>query len=67
MKTTIQFIALVLILALSSCQKGTSENSSAYFEKTNDSIQNGGVKVIPITTSKGILRFGPSASETILK
>ena len=56
MKTTIQFIALVLILALSSCQKGTSENSSAYFEKTNDSIQNGGVKVIPITTSKGIFK-----------
>ena len=56
MKTTIQFIALVLILALSSCQKGNSENSSAYFEKTNDSIQNGGVKVIPITTSKGIFK-----------
>jgi proline iminopeptidase len=53
MKTTIQLIALVLILALSSCQKGTSENSSAYFEKTIDSIQNGGVKVIPVTTSKG--------------
>jgi proline iminopeptidase len=53
MKTTIQLIALVLFFALSSCQKGTSENASAYFQKTNDSIQNGGVKVIPITTSKG--------------
>ena len=36
-----------------SCQKGTSDNSSVYFEKTKDSIQNGGVKVIPITTTKG--------------
>jgi proline iminopeptidase len=53
MKTKIQLIALVLFFALSSCQKGTSENASAYFQKTNDSIQNGGVKVIPITTSKG--------------
>ena len=50
---TIQLIALVLILSLAACQKGTTENSAVYFEKTKDSIQNGGVKVIPITTSKG--------------
>ena len=50
---TIQLIALVLILSLAACQKGTTENSVVYFEKTTDSIQNGGVKVIPITTSKG--------------
>ncbi|MEN9655859.1 MAG: hypothetical protein RL311_791 [Bacteroidota bacterium] len=48
---TILFISIVLILG--SCQKGTTENQTAYFEKSKDSIQNGGIKVIPITTSKG--------------
>lgn len=50
---TIQLIALVLILSLVACQKGSTENSSVYFEKTKDSIQNGGIKIIPISTPKG--------------
>ena len=53
MKTIATFFLVVLLSFLVSCQKSVSENSSVYFEKSNDSIQNGGVKVIPITTSKG--------------
>ena len=50
---TIQLIALVLVLSLVACQKGSTENSSVYFEKAKDSIQNGGIKIIPISTPKG--------------
>ena len=53
MKTSAKIILVVLLSFFVSCQKSTTENSSVYFEKTKDSIQNGGVKVIPITTSKG--------------
>jgi proline iminopeptidase len=53
MKTFATFFLVVLLSFFVSCQKNVSENSSVYFEKSNDSIQNGGVKVIPITTSKG--------------
>lgn len=53
MKTFATFFLVVLLSFFVSCQKSVSENSSVYFEKSNDSIQNGGVKVIPITTSKG--------------
>ena len=53
MKTFATFFLVVLLSFFVSCQKIVSENSSVYFEKSNDSIQNGGVKVIPITTSKG--------------
>lgn len=53
MKTSAKIILVVLLSFFVSCQKSTTENSSEYFEKTKDSIQNGGVKVIPITTSKG--------------
>lgn len=53
MKTIATFFLVVLLSFFVSCQKIVSENSSVYFEKSNDSIQNGGVKVIPITTSKG--------------
>jgi proline iminopeptidase len=56
MKTTIQFIAILLITLVTSCQKETTQNQSVYFEKSKDSIQNGGVKVIPITTSKGTFK-----------
>ena len=49
----LHFFLVVLLSFFVSCQKSVSENSSVYFEKSNDSIQNGGVKVIPITTSKG--------------
>lgn len=53
MKTFATFFLVVILSFFVSCQKSVSENSSVYFEKSNDSIQNGGVKVIPITTSKG--------------
>lgn len=49
--TKVLFILLVSLCV--SCQKNTTENQSTYFEKSKDSIQNGGIKVIPIKTSKG--------------
>ena len=54
MKTSAKIILVVLLSFFVSCQKSATENSSVYFERSNDSIQNGGVKVIPITNSKGI-------------
>jgi proline iminopeptidase len=53
MKIISKIILVVLLSFFASCQKGTIENASTYFEKTKDSIQNGGVKLIPITTPKG--------------
>ena len=53
MKKITAIIGMIMLFFFVSCQKGTSDNSSVYFEKTKDSIQNGGVKVIPITTTKG--------------
>ena len=53
MKKITAIIGIIMLSFFVSCQKGTSDNSSVYFEKTKDSIQNGGVKVIPITTTKG--------------
>jgi proline iminopeptidase len=53
MKKITAIIGMIMLSFFVSCQKGTSDNSSVYFEKTKDSIQNGGVKVIPITTTKG--------------
>ena len=53
MKTFAKLILVITITFFVSCQKGTTDTPSVYFEKTADSIQNGGVKVIPIITSKG--------------
>lgn len=53
MKTFATFFLVLLISLIVSCQKKATDIQNAYFEKSNDSIQNGGVKVIPITTSKG--------------
>ena len=53
MKKITTIIGIIMLSFFVSCQKGTSDNSSVYFEKSKDSIQNGGVKVIPITTTKG--------------
>ena len=53
MKTIAKIIMIVTIACIVSCQKATTDNQSTYFEKTKDSIQNGGIQVIPITTSKG--------------
>lgn len=53
MKVKIKVLLVLLISLIVSCQKKATNIQNAYFEKSNDSIQNGGVKVIPITTSKG--------------
>lgn len=53
MKITLKVLFILLVSFLASCKKESTENSPVYFEKTTDSIQTGGVKVIPITTSKG--------------
>ena len=37
----------------SRCQQPVVNDKDEYFKKTEDSIQNGGIKVIPITTPKG--------------
>ena len=56
MKTLAKLILVFTIAFFVSCQKGTTDTPSVYFEKTADSIQNGGIKVIPITTSKGTFK-----------
>ena len=56
MKTLAKLILVFTIAFFASCQKGTTDFQSVYFEKTADSIQNGGVKVIPIITSKGTFK-----------
>ena len=56
MKTFAKLILVFTIAFFVSCQKGTTDTPSVYFEKTVDSIQNGGIKVIPITTSKGTFK-----------
>jgi proline iminopeptidase len=56
MKTLAKLILVLTIAFFVSCQKGTTDTPSVYFEKTADSIQNGGVKVIPIITSKGTFK-----------
>lgn len=53
MKVKIKVLLVLLISLIVSCQKKATNIQNAYFERSNDSIQNGGVKVIPITTSKG--------------
>lgn len=53
MKKALIIIFISIVMILGSCQKGTTDIPTTYFEKTTDSIQNGGIKVIPITTSKG--------------
>ena len=56
MKTLAKLILVFTIAFFVSCQKGATENQTTYFEKSKDSIQNGGIKVIPITTSKGTFK-----------
>jgi proline iminopeptidase len=56
MKTLAKLILVFTIAFFVSCQKGTTDTPSVHFEKTADSIQNGGVKVIPIITSKGTFK-----------
>lgn len=53
MKIIIKVLFIVVVSFIVSCQNKTATNQNVYFERSKDSIQNGGVKVIPITTSKG--------------
>jgi hypothetical protein len=40
MKTSAKIIFFLLLYFFVSCKKSTTENSSVYFERSNDSIQN---------------------------
>jgi proline iminopeptidase len=52
-KTLILCLALVSALLLQSCQQKAAPAANDYFAQSNDTIQNGGIKMIPITTPKG--------------
>ena len=52
-KITFQLLFILTLSVLFSIQKGTAQTKNDYFKKSTDSIQNGGIKVIPITTTKG--------------
>ena len=56
MKTFAKLFLVITIAFFVSCQKGATVNQTTYFEKSKDSIQSGGIKVIPITTSKGTFK-----------
>jgi proline iminopeptidase len=54
MKKTLHLcLALVGILFLQSCNQKATPAANDYFAQSNDTIQNGGIKMIPITTPKG--------------
>lgn len=53
MKILSKILFLISFSLLLSCKKENSENEIVFFKKSTDSIQTGGVKVIPITTPKG--------------
>ena len=54
MKNLFHTTLLLFSIALfTSCKQETVTSQNEYFAQSSDSIQNGGVKVIPITTPKG--------------
>ena len=54
MKKRFETLVLLVVLALfTSCKQETITTQNEYFAQSVDSIQNGGIKVIPITTPKG--------------
>jgi len=54
MKNLFHTTLLLFTIALfTSCKQETVATQNEYFAQSSDSIQNGGVKVIPITTPKG--------------
>ena len=54
MKNLFRTTLLLFSIALfTSCKQETVTTQNEYFAQSSDSIQNGGVKVIPITTPKG--------------
>ncbi len=56
MKNTFKFLFIFMLSILASGQKVNAQTQNNYFQKSNDSIQNGGIKVIPITTPKGTFK-----------
>jgi proline iminopeptidase len=56
MKNTFLFIFIFMLCILTSGQKVNAQTQNNYFQNSNDSIQNGGIKVIPITTPKGTFK-----------
>ncbi|MDP5098106.1 MAG: proline iminopeptidase, partial [Flavobacterium sp.] len=54
MKNLFRTTLLLFSIALfKSCKQETVTSQNEYFAQSSDSIQNGGVKVIPIETPKG--------------
>jgi proline iminopeptidase len=54
MKKTLHLcLALVGVLLLQSCNQKATPAANDYFAQSNDTVQNGGIKMIPITTPKG--------------
>ncbi|BCY29236.1 proline iminopeptidase-family hydrolase [Flavobacterium okayamense] len=51
--TILLFILSIFTISCKQEIKETQPNVNGYFSKSEDSIQNGGIKVIPITTPKG--------------
>ena len=53
MKKTLHLcLALVGILLLQSCNQKATPAANDYFAQSKDSVQTGGIKMIPITTPK---------------
>jgi len=54
MKKTLHLcLALVGVLLLQSCNQKATPAANDYFAQSKDSVQTGGIKIIPITTPKG--------------
>ncbi len=54
MKKTLHLcLALVGVLLLQSCNQKATPAANDYFTQSKDSVQTGGIKIIPITTPKG--------------
>lgn len=54
MKKTLHLcLVLVGVLLLQSCNQKTTPAANDYFAQSKDSVQTGGIKIIPITTPKG--------------
>ena len=52
-KTLILYLTLVGVLLLQSCQQKAAPEANDYFAQSADTLQTGGIKMIPITTPKG--------------
>ena len=54
MKTTFKVLFILMLCFFGASQEVIAQKQNDYFKKSGDSIQNGNIKVIPITTPKGI-------------